>query len=196
MKGIELSEKNVRLHVSARDWEEAVRIGGRILVENGTAKESYVEGIVNSIKEYGPYVVISKGFAIPHTRAEDGSLGIGFSLITLREPVYFDPKDDPVEVMICFSAIDSQTHLDILKMIVTFVEKGYVEKIAKLDTIDELNALLQNEESGRNGTPVKIGGKYENFNGMRLRSGKQLCLSDDSGNRASGAWCQCLAGSL
>lgn len=73
-------------------------------------------------------------------------LGIGFSLITLREPVYFDPKDDPVEVMICFSAIDSQTHLDILKMIVTFVEKGYVEKIAKLDTIDELNALLQNEE--------------------------------------------------
>lgn len=146
MKGIELSEKNVRLHVSARDWEEAVRIGGRILVENGTAKESYVEGIVNSIKEYGPYVVISKGFAIPHTRAEDGSLGIGFSLITLREPVYFDPKDDPVEVMICFSAIDSQTHLDILKMIVTFVEKGYVEKIAKVDTIDELNALLQNEE--------------------------------------------------
>lgn len=60
MKGIELSEKNVRLHVSARDWEEAVRIGGRILVENGTARESYVEGIVNSIKEYGPYVVISK----------------------------------------------------------------------------------------------------------------------------------------
>ena len=52
MKGIELSEKNVRLHVSARDWEEAVRIGGRILVENGTARESYVEGIVNSIKEY------------------------------------------------------------------------------------------------------------------------------------------------
>ena len=47
MKGIELSEKNVRLHVSARDWEEAVRIGGRILVENGTARESYVEGIVN-----------------------------------------------------------------------------------------------------------------------------------------------------
>ena len=87
-----------------------------------------------------------KGICIPHTRAEDGSLGIGFSLITLREPVYFDPKDDPVEVMICFSAIDSQTHLDILKMIVTFVEKGYVEKIAKLDTIDELNALLQNEE--------------------------------------------------
>ena len=52
MKGIELSEKNVRLHVSARDWEEAVRIGGRILVENGTARESYVEGIVNSIKAY------------------------------------------------------------------------------------------------------------------------------------------------
>lgn len=146
MKGIELSEKNVRLHVSAKDWEEAVRIGGQILVENGYATESYVDGIVNSIKKYGPYVVISKGFAIPHTRPEDGSLGIGFSLITLKEPIYFDPEDDPVEVMICFSAVDSETHLDILKMIVAFVEKGYVEKIAKLDTIEELNALVHEDE--------------------------------------------------
>ena len=28
----------------------------------------------------------------------------------------------------------------------SLIQKGYVEKIAKLDTIDELNALLQNEE--------------------------------------------------
>lgn len=146
MKGIELSEKNVRLQVSAKDWEDAVRIGGQILVDNGYAKPSYVDGIVNSIKKFGPYVVISKGFAIPHTRPEDGSLGIGFSLITLKEPIYFDPKDDPVEVMICFSAVDSQTHLDILKMIVTFVEKGYVEKIAKFQTIEELNALVSEDE--------------------------------------------------
>lgn len=146
MKGIEFNEKNVRLGVHAKSWEEAVRIGGQILVDNGYAKPSYVDGIINSIKTYGPYVVIAKGFAIPHTRPEDGSLGIGFSLISLDEPIYFDDNDDPVEVMICFSAIDSQTHLDILKMIVTFVEKGYVEKIAKLHTLDELNALVNEEE--------------------------------------------------
>lgn len=145
MKGIEFSEKNVKLHVEAKNWEEAVRIGGQILVDNGYAKESYVEGIINSIKTYGPYVVISKGFAIPHTRPEDGALGIGFALITLKEPIYFDENDDPVNVMICFSAIDSQTHLDILKMIVTFVEKGYIEKIAELNTIDELIELTKDE---------------------------------------------------
>lgn len=143
MRGIELSEKNVRLQVSALDWEDAVRIGGQILVDNGFAKPSYIDGIVHSIQTYGPYVVISKGFAIPHTRPEDGSLGIGFSLVTFKEPVYFDPKDDPVEVMICFSAIDSQTHLDILKMIVAFVEKGYVEKIAHVTTLEEVNQIVQ-----------------------------------------------------
>lgn len=147
MKGIEFTEKNVKLRVHAKDWEDAVRIGGQILIDNGYVKESYVEGIIRSIQTYGPYVVISKGFAIPHTRPEDGSLGIGFSLISLEEPIYFDENDDPVEVMICFSAIDSQTHLDILKMIVTFVEKGYVEKIAKLHTIEELNALVKEDES-------------------------------------------------
>lgn len=146
MKGIEFSEKNVRLRVHAVNWEDAVRIGGQILVDNGFAKPSYVDGIIQSIKKYGPYVVIAKGFAIPHTRPEDGSLGIGFSLISLDEPIYFDDNDDPVEVMICFSAVDSQTHLDILKMIVTFVEKGYVEKIANIHTIEELNDLVKEND--------------------------------------------------
>lgn len=142
MKGIVLNEENVRLNVVASSWEEAVRSSGQILVENGVAKPSYVEGIINSIKSYGPYIIISKGFAIPHTRPEDGAIKIGFSLTTFKEPVYFDGDDEPVKVMICFAATDSQTHLDILKMIVEFVEKGYIEKIGKMNSLNELLELV------------------------------------------------------
>lgn len=143
MEGIVLNEKNVKLNVEASSWEDAIRIAGNILVKNGCARASYVDGIIESVKKYGPYIIISKGFAIPHTRPEDGAINIGFSLITLREPVYFDGDEEPVSVMICFSALDSQTHLDILKMIVEFVEKGYIEPISQMETLEELLELVE-----------------------------------------------------
>lgn len=143
MQNIVLNEKNVKLNVTANTWEEAVRIAGDILVHNGIVEPTYVDGIIRSIKEYGPYIIISKGFAIPHTCAQDGAKKVGFSLITLKHPVYFDGDKEAVHMMICFAATDPTTHLDILKMIVEFVDKGYVEKISKMKSLHELNALLQ-----------------------------------------------------
>ena len=143
MNGIIFNEKNVRLKVHAETWMEAIQIGANVLVENGCAKPSYVNGIISSIQQYGPYIIISKGFAIPHSRPEDGAIKIGFSLVTFDTPIYFEGDKDPVTVMICFSALDSQTHLDILKMIVEFVEKGYIEAISKMNSIEELLALVK-----------------------------------------------------
>ena len=45
-------------------------------------KQSYVDGIIASVKELGPYIVIADGIAMPHTRPEQGAIGIGCSLIT------------------------------------------------------------------------------------------------------------------
>ena len=129
---IEFNEKNVRLNVKAQGWEDAIRQGGQILVDNGKVHPQYVDEIISSIKEFGPYIVIADGLAIPHARPEKGAIDIGFSLITLEEPVKFDEETGPVKVMICFSAVDGNSHLEILKMIVSFVENGKIEEIAKL----------------------------------------------------------------
>nr|WP_300324638.1 PTS sugar transporter subunit IIA [uncultured Anaerostipes sp.] len=143
MEGLILNEKNVRLQVSASDWEDAIRIGGNLLVEQGCAKPSYIEGIIHAVKELGPYIIITDGLAMPHTRPEEGALNIGCSLITLKEPVWFEGEDVPVKVMICFSAVDSESHMDILKMIVEFVERGLIDDIAKAETYEELLDVIQ-----------------------------------------------------
>ena len=126
MEGLVLTEKNVKLQVSADSWEEAVRIGGQLLVEQGCAKPSYVEGIIRAVKELGPYIIRSDGLAMPHTR-----------------PVLFEGDDCPVKVMICFSAVDSESHMDILKMIVEFVERGLIDDIAKAETYEELLEIIK-----------------------------------------------------
>ena len=142
MEGLVLNKNNVKLKVEAANWEEAIRVGAGMLVEQGLAKESYVEGIISAVKQLGPYIIISEGLAMPHTRPEEGAFDIGCSLITLKEPVLFQGDSSPIKVMICFSAVDSESHMDILKMIVEFVERGLIDDIAKAETYEELLEVI------------------------------------------------------
>ena len=102
--------KTIKLKAKASDCKEAVRIKAWMLVGTRCAKQSYVDGIIASVKELGSYIVIADGIAMPHTRPEQGAIGIGCSLITLDQPVKFDGDDSEVKVMICFSAVDSESH--------------------------------------------------------------------------------------
>ena len=68
--------------------------------------------MIANIEENGPYVVLSKGFAVPHEGIDQGSLETGMSLIRLATPVAFDADElDPVEFVCCMSAPDHKTHL-------------------------------------------------------------------------------------
>lgn len=142
MSRIEFNEKNVKLKSDADCWEDAIKQGCQMLVDNGHVLPIYIDGIISAIKEFGPYIVITDGLAIPHTRPEKGAKSIGFSLITFKDPVIFDEETSPVKVMICFSAIDKDSHLEILKMIVEFVEDGKIDKIAEVENMQELLELI------------------------------------------------------
>lgn len=134
---LEFNEKNVKLNLIAENWEDAIRKSAEVLVKNDNVKPEYVDGIIEAINEYGPYIVISDGLAIPHTRPEKGAKNIGFSLTTFKNPIIFDEETSPVKVMIAFSAVDKDSHLEILKMIVNFVEEGKIEKIAEVKNMKE-----------------------------------------------------------
>jgi PTS system ascorbate-specific IIA component len=64
----------------------------------------------------------------------------------LKEPVFFDGDESPVKVLICFSAVDSESHMDILKMIVEFVERGLIDDIAQAVTYEELLKVIDANE--------------------------------------------------
>ena len=95
----------------AADWEEAVRIGGRLMVDAHLVEPRYIDAIVNNHREIGPYFVIAPGIAMPHAKPEHGVLETGYALITLAEPVEFGDEDnDPVDVLIFAGAINREEH--------------------------------------------------------------------------------------
>ena len=135
-----LTEKTIKLNVKASDWEEAIRIGGELLVKNDFVEQRYVEAMVRNVKEMGPYIVIAPGVAMPHSRPEDGVKQVCMSLITLKEPVCFGSKNnDPAYIVICLGAVNNHSHLKAISELMQLLEKReLIQKIIDSNSKEDL----------------------------------------------------------
>lgn len=139
-----ITDKTIRLNVEAKDWEEAVRIGGNLLVDVKAAEERYVEAMINSVKEIGPYIVIAEGIAMPHARPEKGALDLGMSIVTLKDPIEFGNQDnDPVKLVIAFCAVDSDSHLKALSQLMVLLEdEDTIEAILNSKDVNQVVEII------------------------------------------------------
>lgn len=107
-----VDERLVKLNVVASNWEEAIRNSTDVLVKEGFVTSNYIEGMIQTTKEMGPYIVITKHVAMPHARPEKGAKKIGISIATLKNPIAFGNKtNDPVKYIFGLSALDNESHL-------------------------------------------------------------------------------------
>ncbi len=56
----------IRLNIDAKNWEDAIRQAADALLQNRKIKPSYIEAIIRTVKEVGPYIVLTKHVALPH----------------------------------------------------------------------------------------------------------------------------------
>lgn len=137
----------IQAKFSAGSRDEAVRESGRLLVEKGLADEAYIEAMLKNVEVNGTYIVIAPGIAMPHARPEEGALGIGLSIVTLKEPVVFGhPKNDPVKIVVGLCAIDHQSHLKALTELADILmDEKKVEEIINADSQQEIMKIIKGE---------------------------------------------------
>ena len=98
-----IDKKCIDIKYPAADWQSAVRRGCELLERAGAVSDAYYEAILENVRKNGPYFVLIPGFAMPHAApsAESGVRTVGFSLVTLQNPVSFGHEsNDPVDVLI------------------------------------------------------------------------------------------------
>jgi mannitol/fructose-specific phosphotransferase system IIA component (Ntr-type) len=128
-----LTKDTIQFASSAANWQAAIRLAADPLVASGAAKAAYVDAMVRSVLDAGPYIVVDEGFALPHARPEDGALRTGLSMLILREPV--DLLDQRVRVFAALSAADSTSHLTALKELAELIwNGGTADVLASLGT--------------------------------------------------------------
>lgn len=140
-----VSLETIALQVEADNWEDAVRKGGKLLEDQQIVAPEYLDAMVETVQNIGPYIVMEKGIAMPHARPERGARKIGASIMTLKEPVPFgNEENDPVFLVICFASTDSKSHLHALSdLMVLFEDPDSIEEIHQAKHPEEVMAIIE-----------------------------------------------------
>lgn len=143
-----LMESHIQLDIECSDWKDAVQKSAKKLLEEGYIEERYIDAMITNIEENGPYVVISKGFAVPHEGLEQGSVKVGMNLIRLKTPVPFDDEEnDLVEFVCCLSAVDHKTHLKAFFNLVNMLQNSeFKEKLKSCSSPSEAAHIIEDYE--------------------------------------------------
>lgn len=143
-----LTKDNIRLNVVAKDWKEAVIASGSILENNDIVEHRYVEAAIKNVMDLGPYIVVTKGVAIPHANSNLGVNKTAISLARLKTPVCFgNPDNDPVNYVFTLATVNSTSHLKALQDLVSLLDsEQFYDVIDKAISPDEIIKYIKNFE--------------------------------------------------
>lgn len=117
------NEQTVAINVDVKDWIEAIKYGGNLLVKANYTEKQYIDAMIDNVKKMGQYIVIAPGLAMPHARPEYGVKKIGMALIKLSKAVPFGHKEyDPVDILVFLCATDQTTHIGVLSELMHLLE--------------------------------------------------------------------------
>ncbi|WP_206026160.1 phosphoenolpyruvate--protein phosphotransferase [Roseimicrobium sp. ORNL1] len=109
---ISLTSENVRLRVSAKTKEEAIRAAGQVLVESGCIEPGYVESMLGRERQANTY--LSHGIAIPHGMPQDRELIKKTSVCVVQIPEGVTWNDGSTAHLVVGIAAKSDEHLGVL----------------------------------------------------------------------------------
>lgn len=139
-----LKKSHIRIKESAANWEDAISKAGSVLIQEKSIENVYVEKMIQSVKELGPYIVIMPGFALAHAAPCKEVHKSDVALITLKEPVSFGSPNDPVSVVLCLGCTDTSSHLEMLSSIAeSLMEEGCIEKLSQANDVDTVLRILE-----------------------------------------------------
>ncbi|MGT2933708.1 BglG family transcription antiterminator [Streptococcus catagoni] len=142
-----ITEQTYQVSSETLGWKDAIRQAAQPLLESGQIKETYPEAMIAKVEEFGPFINLGKGIAIPHARPEDGVNAVGMSMLVLEKPIYLldDPKQE-IFLLICIAAIDNETHLKALSHLTTILrDKKQVQALLDSRSYEDIKEIIKEE---------------------------------------------------
>ncbi|MBO1300414.1 MULTISPECIES: PTS sugar transporter subunit IIA [unclassified Enterococcus] len=136
-----LSKEQIQVIDTVENWETAVEIASQPLLKNKMIAHTYLDNMIKSVEEHGPYMVLTDYFALMHAKPGVGVNEQSMSLLVVKNAV--DMKAKAVKIFLILAAKDSDSHLEKLQEIMSIfmdeakyqtILSGNKEKIIQLLT--------------------------------------------------------------
>ena len=140
-----LKEENCIVNQHVNDWQEAIHLSCKPMLEQGYCDEQYVEAIFESTAQYGPYYVICENLALIHASNKKGVNGTQLAVTVLDEAIKFAEGGLDVRVLVTLVAKDSEAHLEGMRAVAEiFSDEEKINKILNATSGKEVYDLFVN----------------------------------------------------
>ncbi|WP_415273312.1 PTS sugar transporter subunit IIA [Bacillus siamensis] len=136
-----LAKANIKLNLTVNSKEDAIRLAGQTLIDNGYVKNGYVEKMFE--REETSSTFMGNFIAIPHGTedAKDEVLHSGISVIQIPDGVEYG-EGNTAKVVFGIAGKNNE-HLDILSNIAIICsEEENIERLISAKTEEELAAIF------------------------------------------------------
>lgn len=139
--------ENIQIYDEVESWEEAIQIAAKPLLTKNIIEQSYINSMVRSVKDLGPYIVIAPEIAIAHARPDKDVHQVGLSLLKLNKHIQFYDEQHYATLIFVLSAIDNSSHLNILQSLANILSnKNIVQKLIKSNNKEEIIKIIKENE--------------------------------------------------
>lgn len=117
-----LDEPRIEIHNDNYKWTQSLWVSGEYLMEQGSIQSPYIDSIISQLQYYGPYMFIAPRVILAHSKPEIGVNKLDCAIHIFKRPVFFSEKEF-ANVIVFLAAEDQESHLKILRDIMTLFEK-------------------------------------------------------------------------
>ena len=140
-----LNLKNILLNQKSEGKFEAIERSGRLLIDNGYVKESYIDGMKAREEVVSTY--LGNGVAIPHAVNEYKKEILKTGIVILQYPDGVDFGDGNIAYVVIGIAGNDDEHIEILSKIAIVVsEEENVNRLRRASTKEEIVSILEEGE--------------------------------------------------
>jgi mannitol operon transcriptional antiterminator len=142
-----LSRETVQFGSDAENWITAVDSSCKVLVQNGSIGEPYVEAIKDLLRQHGPYMVLTSGVVLLHAMTGFGVNRVCMSMTTFQNPIIFGHAyNDPVNLALVIGSPDSHSHIRALRQLSKLLEdKPLMQSLQSAHSEADLYGLVELE---------------------------------------------------
>ncbi|NME35314.1 MULTISPECIES: BglG family transcription antiterminator [Fusobacterium] len=139
-----MSLSRIELIKNVNDWQEAIFLGSKKLVDENMVNKDYADEIIKLINKFGSYMVIQEGIILAHANPEDGVRKTGIGILYVEDGIDF-PDKEKVYLVITLASKDKREHLNGLMEFINIIrEKNILKLLKDVKTPSEIFIIIKN----------------------------------------------------
>lgn len=142
-----LPASNIIISNNTLDWEEAIQLASKPLLDNNCIVPKYVDHMIKAIKTEKPIWLIADGLLLAHAGVDEGVKHLGMSLLKLPQKINVNGYME-ANIIIVLATPNREIHLKALYSLIDITEdKKDFAKLKNAESLDEIIKIVSKERN-------------------------------------------------